>query len=321
MTLRISRRAGAATLALALMVGGLAACGSKGSDEIQQTGIKPSTTTTAAATDSSSGGATSESSTTTTSPSATTPQDLQIVADEYSFDLGGVSEFKAGNVHITLKNQGKEGHQAQIARIKDGQTVQSFKGALASANPNSALAYVDLYGGPNAVAPQNTAEADAVLPPGQYVILCLLPAPDGKPHVAHGMISDFKVTGTLAADAAPPKSVGTIALSEFTFGLPAGFNGKGTYLVQNTGTQPHEISILELKQGKTQNDVTTYFANPSGEPPYTLMGGIAGTSPNVKATVDLDLAPGNYVFACFIPDPATGKAHVEEGMIQTVTVK
>jgi hypothetical protein len=318
-TLRISRRAGAATLALALMVGGLAACGSEGGDEIQQTGIKPSTTTTAA-TDTGSGGGTSES-TTTTSPSATTPQDLQIVATEYSYDLGGVTEFKAGDVHVTLKNQGKEDHQAQLARIKDGQTLATFKGALQSNNPNSALAYVDFYGGPNAVAAQNTGESDSVLPPGQYVVLCLLPAPDGKPHVAHGMIADFKVTGTLAADAAPPKSVGTLTLKEFAFGLPADFNGQGTYLVDNQGTQPHEVSILKLKSGKTQNDVTAYFANPSGEPPYTLMGGVGAVSPGTKATFDLDLDPGDYVFACFVPDPATGKSHVEEGMIQTVTVK
>jgi hypothetical protein len=37
--------------------------------------------------------------------------------------------------------------------------------------------------------------------------------------------------------------------------------------------------------------------------------------------MDVDLPAGNYALICFIPDPATGKAHFELGMLGELTVQ
>ena len=60
---------------------------------------------------------------------------------------------------------------------------------------------------------------------------------------------------------------------------------------------------------------------PAGPPPFTGAGGITGISPGGAATMDIDLPAGNYAFICFVPDPATGKAHAELGMIGPLTIQ
>lgn len=60
---------------------------------------------------------------------------------------------------------------------------------------------------------------------------------------------------------------------------------------------------------------------PSGQPPWTSARGVAAIAPGTSATMDLDLTAGNYAFVCFVPDSATGKAHVELGMNAGLTVQ
>jgi hypothetical protein len=40
-----------------------------------------------------------------------------------------------------------------------------------------------------------------------------------------------------------------------------------------------------------------------------------------RSWADFDLRSGGYALACFIPDPATGKEHVDLGMLKTFTVR
>lgn len=153
------------------------------------------------------------------------------------------------------------------------------------------------------------------LDPGQYVAADLLPDPaDGVSHLAKGMMRPFVVTGEQTTLEVPTPE-GTIELADFSFVLPDGFDGSGTFAVTNPGMQPHEISLGRIADGKTFDDVLAWFAGPAGPPPYTDAGGFAGIASGGTGYVDLDLDPGNYVAICFFPDPVSGKPHVELGMV------
>jgi hypothetical protein len=48
-------------------------------------------------------------------------------------------------------------------------------------------------GGVNAVAHGVEAYFEADLTPGEYVLPCFVTAPDGRTHVAHGMIQQIRI--------------------------------------------------------------------------------------------------------------------------------
>ena len=54
--------------------------------------------------------------------------ELQMVATEYSFELS--RETVAGRTLITLVNNGAEPHHAQLMRLAEGQTLETFQTAM-----------------------------------------------------------------------------------------------------------------------------------------------------------------------------------------------
>jgi hypothetical protein len=56
-------------------------------------------------------------------------------------------------------------------------------------------------------------------------------------------------------------------------------------------------------------------------PPFTNSGGMQGLPHGGQGWTHLDLAPVMYVAICHIPDPATGKRHIDLGMVKTFIVK
>src|SRR5205809_212307 len=80
---------------------------------------------------------------------------------------------------LHLMNHGKELHQIVLLRLAPGQTFADFQKMDMNAPPPPDL---QVIGGPNPAAPGGEAEATVDLKPGQYVLLCAIPSPDGKPH-------------------------------------------------------------------------------------------------------------------------------------------
>ena len=95
----------------------------------------------------------------------------------------------------------------------------------------------------------------------------------------------------------------------------------GTYRLTNDGQSDHEMSVMRVDDGKALGDVVTYLQGGfQGEQPIAFTGGAGGIEPGADGYVDLDLAPGTYLAMCFLPDEATGKRHVELGMLAQFTV-
>ncbi len=115
-----------------------------------------------------------------------------------------------------------------------------------------------------------------------------------------------------------------MTLQDFAFvGLDTLTAGPHSVTVTNSGPQPHEATIVKLADGVEVADLPAMFAStepPTGAPPFTSAGGVAGIDVGATVLIDVDLEAGNYAFLCFVPDPATGAPHAALGMIGALTV-
>ena len=257
---------------------------------------------------------------------ASGPNKVTITALDFSFKAP--ASIPAGLTSITLKNKGGEPHQVQFARLKDGVTFAQLKAAAAGSDPGAIVPLIDPVGGPNVVAPGRSATTIDTLEPGNYALICFVFSSDGVEHSARGMLRPLTVTKAKGAPAPAPKAKQTITLKDFSYTFPAkGVPGHGIVAVKNEGTQSHELAIYKLAPGKTLADASPYIlvppgaSPPAGPSPVTEVGGITGVSPGETGWLDLNLPKGDYVAACFFPDPTKNNLpHVAEGMLSQFTV-
>jgi hypothetical protein len=246
------------------------------------------------------------------------PREATYVTSEYKF--AGPDTLAAGWTTLHLKNEGKELHHLALLRLDDGKTVDDFE-AYMKTGATSFPEWSHEYGGPNAVIGPVTGTAIVKLDPGSYVAVCLIPAADGMPHMAKGMLKPITVTGS--GGGSPPAADMSVKLGDFTFVHGDPYTaGKHTIEVTNIGKQPHEIVLAKLDPGKTAQDLAAAFAPgaPQGPPPGTPVGGLTPISPGQVAYFETDLTPGNYAVLCFLEDPASHKVHAELGMIEEFTI-
>lgn len=252
------------------------------------------------------------------------PTRVTMTATDFAFDLP--AEIEAGLVTFEMPNQGQEAHHAQLVRVNEGGDLDTALAALAEEDLETVFREVTVAGGVGIIPPGATAAATVDLQPGEYAFVCGLPSPDGTPHAAKGMVQQFTVTGE--APAQPPTvdsvgeitldTVGEVTLDEFAFGLPDDLDG--TVAVTNTGQQPHEMLLLQLGEGVGLEEALASIDAPpptDGPPPAIPAGGMQAIMPGQTGYLDLGgLDPGRYAIVCFVPDPESGKAHLELGMVR-----
>jgi hypothetical protein len=230
----------------------------------------------------------------------------------------------AGLVDVRLHNIGNVDHQVQFARLHDGITPDFYYDSLVNSGGGTALVFADAMGGSNSVGPGGYQETWVNLPAGTYVAMCFQDGPPGSgpPHLFKGMFTSFTVTGR-GNSAHPPGYVrGTISAFTFGFDMPASIDGHGIYRFVNTAdTDTHELTLLKLADGKHQADALAWLANPVGPPPFSSAGGNGALAPGGEAWVRLNLSPGDYLAACFVPDDeAPHLPHIELGMVHAFHV-
>jgi hypothetical protein len=237
---------------------------------------------------------------------------------EYRFALP--DSVPAGRTRMTLANDGAEAHQAQLFHLHEDAAVEDLLDALARGGPPAALETGEYVGGTAMVAPGERSRADAVvdLAPGDYVLLCLIPAPDGRPHVAHGMLHPFSATGS-PGDLPVPRPDGSVGLRDYRFDVPAAVEGDALLeLTNRSAAEPHELMVTRVEDGVTAEDVGRALAEGSA-PPATPLGGMQAILPGASQRLQLDLDPGRYVLVCEVPSP-DGVDHHRKGMITELTV-
>lgn len=248
-------------------------------------------------------------------------QIVNVMASNYKFELP--DSIPAGLTTFQFRTTGPELHHMQIVRLEQGKSMADFQAAMQSHGPPPA--WVTFVGGPNASIPDGQAATTLTLTlaPGQHVLLCLIPGPDGKPHVAHGMVRPLTVTRSSAAvtQAGAPKADYVLTLYDYNFDLDKPPQaGKRTIQIKNTAKQFHEAFLVKLPPNTPVTALLDWInAGMKGQAPAIPMGGIVGLTPGEVNTITVDLEPGEYGLYCFLPAP-DGKEHIVHGMFKQVTV-
>jgi hypothetical protein len=247
------------------------------------------------------------------------PATVTVTATDFAFQAP--DSMAAGAVRVHLVNRGKELHQAQLIRLEQGKTLADVAQALKGGGPTPS--WIKFVGGPNGIAPGQETQATAVLPPGNYAYICLIPSPDGVLHAAKGMARPFSVTeaSSTAASQMPAADV-TIKLVDYDFQPSQPLKaGRQKIMVENAGPQPHEVVLLKLAPGKTTEDFAKWAEHGmKGAPPAQPLGGVTLLDKGAQGSFTADLTPGDYGFICFYPDEKDGKPHLAHGMMKNFKV-
>lgn len=229
----------------------------------------------------------------------------------------GMNYHVQGGVHpgiasITWSNQDDELHMMDMALLKPGVTQAQLEAAAKKGEKAlTALVAGDPagpgWGTPSLLTAGQSETVTTHLQAGTYGLLCFVMSKDGMPHIAMGMVSLLKVNGA-SQTVAPANVKGTISVDDNGIHWPAGFTGKGTYAVRDTGAKVHSLSLARLDKGTSllsffgsvSNAIQTGSAARGGE----LLGGVDSLGPGKSAWITLDLSPGHYGYLS--PEDVTG---------------
>jgi hypothetical protein len=121
-----------------------------------------------------------------------TPAEDTVTMLDYSFKLS--RPLAAGHHTILVENAGPQPHEFVLLRLAPGKTVQDF-GTWATTGRMKGPPPAMPLGGIAVLEKGGSGQFSAELTPGEYGLICFVPdAKDGKPHLVHGMESQFKVS-------------------------------------------------------------------------------------------------------------------------------
>jgi hypothetical protein len=256
-------------------------------------------------------------------------------ASSLSADLP--AEVKPGYTVFTLASA-ETNDNLTIFRLHDGTSLEAFKAANDRIDAafmeggdfvaalNEGLAMVDVVAEVSAEG-GGRRSVGVVLTEGHYVL-------EYGPQAA-GVIDrtyqEFRVAG--AAGAPAPAADVTVHFVDFAFAFPPNLAaGEQTWHVRNSGEQLHHMVIFTLAEGATLEDFVGFIEQmeesgppePSDDEPLSEPVDFIGMmSAGQESYHFLDLAPGQYVAVCFLPDhlgQATGQPHFMLGMMQVFRV-
>lgn len=160
------------------------------------------------------------------------------------------------------------------------------------------------------------------LAPGSYVLICTIPARDGRPHVALGMRRSLQVVKETA-----PKPTFSghyhLALRDFQFDIVERIRpGRHTFYTVNRGGQPHEVSLFRLAADASPDQILSAWTLGYGVPlPGKLVGGITELEPGGEGVFTATLSPGRYALICLFSNPYLQNSHARKGMVLDFTIK
>jgi hypothetical protein len=120
-------------------------------------------------------------------------------------------------------------------------------------------------------------------------------------------------------------NVVTITTTEYAFAMPDTIPaGLTSFRLVNQGKELHHASLVRLGEGKTVADFQAGLAaamkSHTAPPPWmSFVGGPNAVTLGDTAVATQTLAPGSYVFVCWIPSQ-DGVPHVMKGMLHPLVV-
>ena len=127
--------------------------------------------------------------------------DVVIRLMDFSFAVD--TPLPAGRHTIRVENAGVEPHDLVLMKLAPGKTVEDVRTWLnpersrradQAGDPAPSLESLGtLAGGIAVIAPTMQSFFEANVTPGEYVLICMTTAPDGRSHIEHGMIRQLGV--------------------------------------------------------------------------------------------------------------------------------
>jgi uncharacterized cupredoxin-like copper-binding protein len=243
---------------------------------------------------------------------------VEVAGMDYAFEAP--AEVEAGWTTFRFANRGTEAHHLTLVRLEGGHTVADVVSAMQERRPLKGIATA--VGGPNAPMPGAEANATVHLTPGEYALICVIPSPDGVPHLFKGMVKPITVRESGARTEEPPADL-QITLVDYAFAIEGSVQaGEQTIRAYNdaSASEPHEIVVARLAPGKTVEDVNEWIHAMQGPPPAEFLGGITALDPGHSGSFTIDFTPGEYALLCPLPS-ADGQSHSHKGMVHQFTVQ
>lgn len=126
--------------------------------------------------------------------------DVTVRLMDFTFALDSVS---AGRHTIRVENAGAEPHDLVMMKLAPGKTVEELMAAMnperarragqAAEPPPPLESLMTGAGGIAAIAPGMQSFFETDVSPGDYVLLCMATAPDGRSHIEHGMMKQIRI--------------------------------------------------------------------------------------------------------------------------------
>jgi hypothetical protein len=133
---------------------------------------------------------------------AAAPQ-ADMVVRLVDFDFTFEPALSAGRHTVRVENAGVEPHDLVLMKLAPGVTAEDMLTAMnperarrdapADGPPPSFESLGTGAGGIAAIAPAMESYFEADFTPGEYVLLCMATAPDGRSHIEHGMVRQVSV--------------------------------------------------------------------------------------------------------------------------------
>jgi hypothetical protein len=126
--------------------------------------------------------------------------DMTVRLTDYGFELG--TPVAAGSHMVKVENAGVEPHDLVLMKLAEGRTSEDVRMFLdperarrdQPAEPPPPFESLGTgAGGIAAIAPGMASWFEAEFTPGEYVLVCMATAPDGRSHIEHGMIRQVTV--------------------------------------------------------------------------------------------------------------------------------
>ena len=230
-----------------------------------------------------------------------------ITAGEYTYKVSGTP--KSGWTQVTFKNAGTEFHMLLAIPLKAGVTLGQVKKAALSNDGQAALEKLSGKGStagiPFIAGPGSSSTTISKLDAGHYALICFFSAPDGKPHLAHGMIGLLDVSRGKSSLTPPTKGVVDVSTSDSGIALPNGtLPASGWAKVTTTAvSDPRDFTLARYASDSTTFDEGNAYVDqfissgsaPAGDAPVTVVGNVGSFTAGPTSYLKLDLKPGRYV--------------------------
>jgi len=244
-------------------------------------------------------------------------------ANQFKFDIP--ASIDGGVVKFDFKNSGKEQHEFQFVRVKDGTSVDQFTKDVLAAENSPIPDYVLGAGGVGVLNGGQSAATTQKLEAGSYIYFCQIGDGDAV-HYKHGMLGELKVNGDKGKGDLP-KADGTIKAHEYAFDLSGLKAGTNAVSFENTGKEFHHAFIAPLTAGTTFDQAKAALSLPedqqTGPPPiqFDKATSLSVISPGASLVqTNVNLEKGTYVVLCFISDRTGGPPHFTKGMLQELNI-